>query len=139
MKTSKSPKAVLVTAWQVGRNQLRSYAHRYSPKKCTQPQLFACLVLKECLRLDYRKLSALLQDTPELARVIELEGVPHFTTFHFHKAARRLLRSQPAQRLLSETANRAVKARVVKKRVKLVDGGLRLSQFGGVAGDWVAC
>ena len=122
MKTSKSPKAVLVTAWQVGRNQLRPYAHRYSPKKFTQPQLFACLVLKEFLRLDYRKLSALLQDTPELARVIELEGVPHFTTFH--KAARRLLRSQPAQRLLSETVNRAVKARVVKKRVKLaaIDG-----------------
>ncbi len=26
-----------------------------------------------------------------------------------------------------------------KKRDKAVDGGLRLSQFGGVAGDWVAC
>jgi hypothetical protein len=84
--------------------------------------LFACLVLKEFLRLDYRKLSAFLQDTPELARTIELDPVPHFTTFH--KAARRLLRSHRADRLLSETVRRAARARVVKKRVKraAIDG-----------------
>ena len=44
------------------------YAHRFSPKKFTQPQLFAALVLKEFLRLDYRKLAALLADTADLRR-----------------------------------------------------------------------
>jgi Transposase DDE domain len=113
---------VLLAAYRVGRSRLRKYAHPCSPKKFTQPQLFACLVLKEFLRLDYRKLSAFLQDTPELARTIELDPVPHFTTFH--KAASRLLRSQRADRLLSETVRRAVRVRVVKKRVKraAIDG-----------------
>ncbi len=37
----------------VGQLAFRDYAHKYSPKKFTQPQLFACLVLKEFLRFDY--------------------------------------------------------------------------------------
>jgi hypothetical protein len=68
--TSKSPQAVLRVAHRIGRQQLRAYAHRFSPKKFTQPQLFACLVLKEFLCLDYRKLSALLEDAPALAQAI---------------------------------------------------------------------
>ncbi len=115
--TSKSPKAVLQAAHLVGREQLRPYAHRYSPKKFTQPQLFACLVLKEFLSLDYRKLSALLEDAPVLAQAIGLEAVPHFTTFQ--KAARRLLRSSRAHQLLSETVHEAIRRKVVARRVKL--------------------
>ena len=79
--TSKSPRRVLLVVWEVGRMALRDYAHRFSPKKFTQPQLLACLVLKEFLRLDYRKLAALLRDAPDLAQAIGLECVPHFTTF----------------------------------------------------------
>src|SRR3989304_6231888 len=115
--TSKSPKAVLLAAYAVGREQLRPYAHRCSPKKFTQPQLFACLVLKEFFCLDYRKLSALLQDAPALVRAIGLAQVPHFTTFQ--KAARRLLRSDRAHRLLDETVQQAVGRAVVAKRMKL--------------------
>jgi hypothetical protein len=33
---------------------LRPYAHRFSPKLCTQPQLFVCLVLKTSFKTDYR-------------------------------------------------------------------------------------
>jgi hypothetical protein len=44
--TTKSPLQVLLMAYQVGRLTLRLYAHRFSPKKFTQPQLFAALVLK---------------------------------------------------------------------------------------------
>ena len=101
----------------MGREQLRPYGHRYSPKKFTQPQLFACLVLKEFLSLDYRKLSALLEDAPVLAQAIGLIEVPHFTTFQ--KAARRLLRSSSAHRLLSETVHEAIRRKVVARRVKL--------------------
>ena len=121
-KTSKSPKDVLLTAYCVGQRRLRAYAHLFSPKKFTQPQLFACLVLKEFLRLDYRKLSALLADTPTLAGAIGLEKIPHFTTFQ--KAYDRLLGSTRAKRLLEETVNGAVKHKLMKRRVKLaaIDG-----------------
>lgn len=122
MKTSKSPKAVLLTAYRVGQSQLPKYAHRCSPKKFTQPQLFACLVLKECYRLDYRKLEAFLKDTPDLAKNIELDLIPHYTTFH--KAARRLLCSHHANRLLTHTVEQAVRSKLIRKKVKLaaIDG-----------------
>ena len=121
-KTSKSPKDVLLTAHRVGQRCLRVYSHLFSPKKFTQPQLFACLVLKEFLRLDYRKLSALLTDTPTLAGAIELETIPHFTTFQ--KAYDRLLGSRRAKRLLDETVDGAMKHKLMKRRVKLaaIDG-----------------
>ena len=70
MKTTKSPRRVLIVAHLTGRLSLPDYSHRFSPKKFTQPQLFACLVLKEFLQLDYRKLAALLRDASDLAAVI---------------------------------------------------------------------
>jgi hypothetical protein len=115
--TSKSPKAVLADAHQIGVMALPLYAHKFSPKKFTQPQLFACLVLKEFLRFDYRKLAATLQDTPDLCQVIELHVVPHFTTFE--KSAKRLLRAKPAQRLLGATVERARQLGVLHARVRL--------------------
>jgi hypothetical protein len=60
--------------------------------------LFACLVLKEFLQLDYRKLAAVLDDAGDLRKVIDLKTTPHFTTFQ--KAARRLLCYASARRLL---------------------------------------
>lgn len=122
MRTSKSPRRVLEEAYQVGLRTLRLYSHQYSPKKFTQPQLFACLVLKEFLRLDYRKLQAVLKDTPTLAAAIKLSPIPHFTTFQ--KAARRLLKSRRVERLLDVTVERATKKRKMARRVKLaaVDG-----------------
>jgi hypothetical protein len=41
MSTSKSPKAVLTVTFQIGAMVLPLYAHKFSPKKFTQPQLFA--------------------------------------------------------------------------------------------------
>jgi hypothetical protein len=38
---------LLIVAYLTGRLCLPDYSHRFSPKKFTQPQLFACLVLKE--------------------------------------------------------------------------------------------
>jgi hypothetical protein len=105
VRTTKSPRRVLLYGDLIGRLTLRPYSGKYSRKTFTQPQLFACLVLKEFLQLDYRKLSALLRDTPDLAAVIELKKVPHFTTFQ--KAAGRLLAFRPARRLLDETIHLA--------------------------------
>jgi hypothetical protein len=121
-KTSKSPKRILMVAHAIGQQRLPRYSHRFSPKKFTLPQLFACLVLKEFMRLDYRKLSALLEDTPSWAAAIGLASVPHFSTFQ--KAADRLLLARHAQRLLDETVQAAQNVGLLKKRVALaaVDG-----------------
>ena len=121
-QTTKSPRLVLATAFQIAEQSLPDYAHRFSPRKFTQHQLFACLVLQQFLQLDYRKLQAFLIDTPCLTAVIGLQNVPHFTTFQ--KAAARLLKSTPAHRLLDTTVHAANQSGVTKKRVKLaaVDG-----------------
>jgi hypothetical protein len=48
---------------------LRPYAHKFSPKVYTQPQLFACLALKVFFKTDYRGLTQLLHDLTDLARI----------------------------------------------------------------------
>ena len=84
------PSAVAMMAWSIGQRSLPAYAHRFAPKKFTQPQLFACLVLKTFFHTDYRGITTYLRDMPELCQSIELQTVPHFTTLQ--KAAGRLLR-----------------------------------------------
>ena len=101
MTTTKSPRRVLQYGYLIGLLTLRLYANKYSRKTFNQPQLFACLLLKEFLQLDYRKVSALLRDSADLAAVIELKTIPHFTTLQ--KAAARLLGFRPARRLLDKT------------------------------------
>ncbi len=83
----------MVTAYATAQRALPAYAHRYSPKKFTQHQLFACLVLKEFLKADYRGIVNILADCPNLCAAIELEHVPHYTTLQ--KAADRLLKKKP--------------------------------------------
>ena len=78
-----------MTAYATAQRALPAYAHRYSPKKFTQHQLFACLVLKEFLKADYRGIVNILADCPNLCAAIELEHVPHYTTLQ--KAAGRLI------------------------------------------------
>ena len=97
---------VLLVAYATGKDALAEYTHPCSPKKFTQPQLFACLVLKTFLRTDYRGLACLLEDLPDLRRTIDLKRTPHFTTFQ--KAAHRLLRHPHIGRLLDTTVRRAI-------------------------------
>jgi Transposase DDE domain len=99
--TSKSPRKILTVGYLIGKLALPDYAHKFSPKTYTQPQLFACLVLKEFLHRDYRGIADLLQDTPELAAAIDLKKIPDFTTLQ--KAAGRLLVSPLASQLLDMT------------------------------------
>lgn len=101
----------------IGGWALPRYAHRYSPKKFTQPQLFACLVLKEFLRLDYRKLAALLVDCRDLREAIHLREVPHYTTFQ--KAAVRLLAARHARRTLHWTLHVGICLRRLRRRIVL--------------------
>ena len=101
-RTSKSPRAVALAALATATRALPEYAHRYSPKKFTQHQLLACLVLKNFLKTDYRGLAAHLADNPSLCAVLGMQQVPHFTTFQ--KAAQRLLLAAHVRKLLEATA-----------------------------------
>jgi hypothetical protein len=74
-RTSKSPQAVVLAALATARRALPEYAHRYSPRKFTQHQLFACLVLKNFLRTDYRGLAVHLQDNPALLAMASKAGL----------------------------------------------------------------
>src|SRR2546430_14871366 len=104
--TSKSPIDVAREALRAAEQALRPYAHKYSPKKFTQPQLFACLVLKTFFKTDYRGIVIYLWDLPDLTRALGLPQVPHYTTLQ--KAAKRLLTLPAANRLLTATVRRAL-------------------------------
>ena len=100
-QTSKSPRTVLLIALGAARRALPEYAHRCSPKKFTQHQLFACLVLKAFFRTDYRGVVAMLAEWSDLREAIGLDEVPHYTTLQ--KTAARLLKRHDANRLLDAT------------------------------------
>jgi hypothetical protein len=106
-KTTKSPRKVLLVAHAVAVEALAAYSHLFSPRKFTQHQLFAVLVLKEFMRCDYRKVAALLDDCPDLCEAIGLKKVPHFTTIQ--KASKRLLCLKSAKLLLRSTLELARK------------------------------
>ncbi len=127
--TSKSPKAVILTALAVARRSLPAYSHRYSPKTFTQHQLFACLVLKNFLKTDYRGVVHLLRDTPSLAGVLELKKVPHFTTVQ--KASQRLLTQGRVRRLLDATVRRRRGHRKRVRRAAIDSTGLECTAASG--------
>ena len=103
MKTTKSPRKLMEVSYACAKRALPAFANLYSPKKFTQHQLFACLALKEFLKLDYRGIMHLLMDSPDLCAVIELNHVPHWTTLQ--KAADRLLKKTPRIRFLIRRLN----------------------------------
>jgi Transposase DDE domain len=112
MITSKSPRTVAMVALAAGKEAFSDYSHKSSPKKFTRPQLFACLVLKEFERKDYRGVCQLLADCSDLRDAIQLRNVPHYTTLQ--KASRRLLKLDSVRLLIADTVHRILKrARLV--------------------------
>ena len=119
---SKSPVHVAQQALSVATEVLPLYAHRFSPKKYTQPQLFACLALKVFFRTDYRGITVYLNDLADLRRVLGMSEVPHFTTLH--KACKRLLKQPHARELFAATVRRHLGRRRRADRVALDSTGL---------------
>lgn len=116
-RTSKSPKAVATVAYAVALRTFPLHRHLKSPKKFTQPQLVTCLVLKEFFTTDYRGIEAILQDSSDLRKVLELEEVPHYTTLQ--KAAARFTNKQSMDKLLVRILQGAVATKMMKKSVAL--------------------
>jgi len=100
--TTKSPKKVARAAYKIAKSTLPKYAHHFSPKKFTQPQLFVCLVMKIFFKTDYRGISAILADSDDLCKTFGMTTVPHFTTLQ--KASRRLLRLKAFETLIKGPA-----------------------------------
>ena len=99
--TSKSPRKVILVALAVGREALPEYSDPCSPKVFTQPQLFACLVLKVYLGLDYRGIEAFLADLPAVREWIGLKKTPDHSTLQ--KATRRFFGAAMSDKLLAQS------------------------------------
>ena len=67
-------------AYELGQRVWPGHASRFSRQDFTRPQLFACLVLRESLRLSYRKTQAFLIDVPDWRAEIGLGAVPDHNT-----------------------------------------------------------
>jgi Transposase domain (DUF772) len=124
-RTTKSVLTLARMAHDGAKRALPAYAHRFSPKRFTQPQLLAILVLKEAQRSDYRGIVQELREWRELREVLELPDeftVPHYSTLC--KAAQRLL----AEKKLRRVVDRHVAASALTGTVARPGGTSRRSR-----------
>jgi hypothetical protein len=89
-RMTKSPVRLAREALAVANEALPAYSAVHSPKKFTQPQLFAILVLRQFFKTDYRGIIALLKDMSDLRESLGLEELPHYSTLCY--AEQRLLK-----------------------------------------------
>ncbi len=87
---SKSPVAVAQEALAAARGALPEYSCAVSRRDFTQQQLFAVLVLRKFLDIDYRGIVTLLREWSDLREVLGLKKVPHYSTLCY--AEERLLK-----------------------------------------------
>ena len=87
METCKSPRKVLNAAYALAAASLPEHPSKFSRQDFTDPQLFACLVLREHQKKSYRGVVALLKDCPDWCADIGLEKVPDHNTLcrAFHR------------------------------------------------------
>lgn len=67
-------------AYWLAKSCVRSYSCKFSRKDFTQPQLFACLVVREHQKQSYRGIEALLKDSPNWCKQIGMKKVPDHNT-----------------------------------------------------------
>jgi hypothetical protein len=80
METSRSALELMRRAYALGRRVWPDYDSRFSRHDFTRPQLFACLAVRESLRLSYRKAEAFLNDVPDWLAAIDLGRAPDHNT-----------------------------------------------------------
>jgi hypothetical protein len=83
METSRSPLELFRRAYDLGCRVWPGYESVFSRHDFTRPQLLGCLVLRESLRLSYRKIEAFLVDVPQwLAFDVRYSPVSRRNTMH---------------------------------------------------------
>jgi hypothetical protein len=105
METCRSPFELFHRAYELGQRVWPGYASRFSRQDFTRPQLFACLVVRESLRLSYRKAEAFLADVPDWLASIGMTHAPDHNTLW--RAFGTLLASREIKRALDLMANDA--------------------------------
>ena len=99
METCKSPRKVLNAAYALAVACLKERRSKFSRKDFTDPQLFACLVLREHQKKSYRGVVALLRDCPEWCADIGLKKVPDRNTLC--RAHKNLVKPGVVERMLA--------------------------------------
>ena len=117
MKTSKSTLTVARMALEAAQQAVAEYSHTKSPRKFTQPQLLACLIVKELRGLDYRGIHVMLSEWSDLRQVLGLRYIPHFTTLC--AASKRLLRKPTVEASLRSILQQCRKIGLLKAHSKL--------------------
>jgi hypothetical protein len=94
---TRSPVALAKTALSIAKAALPAYSSPFSRKDFTQPQLYACLMLMEFFRTDYRGIIAYLADLSDLRRALGFKNkLPHYSTVF--RAKERLGKLRPLNR-----------------------------------------
>jgi len=103
-------------AYRLGSRIWPEYSNPFSRHDFTLAQLFACLVVREMLRLSYRKAEALLRDSPHWLADIGLKKVPDHNTLW--RAFGTLIENRPANRMLDLLSELFIQERQLKLSIK---------------------
>lgn len=118
MRTCKSPRKVLVAAYELAKLTLPDYRSKFSRQDFTLPQLFACLVLREHQKQSYLGLEALLEDSPSWRAAIGLSRTPDSNTLW--RAFQSLVQPRGFQRMLDQMVAEAKRRGLIRGRLKPV-------------------
>lgn len=88
-RTTDSVLELAQRALAAGRMVLLDYAHLFSPKKFTQPQLFAILAVRQQMNWTFRATATRLNEWSDLRAVLGIDKAPDASTLCY--AHRRLL------------------------------------------------
>ena len=77
---TKSPLALAKEAFQIAQAGLNPYSSKYSPRRYTQHQIFAILILRQFLKTDYRGITQILNDWSDLRQALDIKKIPHYST-----------------------------------------------------------
>ena len=92
-------------ALELGQRLFADHSHKFSPHRFSQPQLFACLVLREHQKKSLRGVEALLVDCSDLRAAAGLSRAPDHNTLC--RAFHRMIKSKSMNRALDMQAAQA--------------------------------
>jgi hypothetical protein len=95
----------MLRAYELGQRIWPDRASRFSRQDFTQPQLFACLVVREALKHSYRRAEAFLIDVPDWLAEIQMKHAPDHNTLW--RAFGKLLKRRRIRRALDLLAEDA--------------------------------
>ena len=90
VKLTQSPVALARQALRIAKDSIPLYSHPFASRDFTQHQLFAILILRQSLKIDYDGIIGLLENSSELREILGLNKIPNPPTLY--NAEQRLIR-----------------------------------------------